>query len=86
MGKKRVAKVAANDGASTSSTEGKRRRRGPPRNNPPRPANAWICYRSAKVSELKSSTSFANLPQAEVCERLLPLPSPHTHLLTTYDM
>ncbi|GAA5988844.1 hypothetical protein JCM11641_005039 [Rhodosporidiobolus odoratus] len=37
------------------------------RGNPPRPANAWICYRSARVQELKSSSSrYSKLPQADI--------------------
>ncbi|GAA6051272.1 hypothetical protein JCM3770_006789 [Rhodotorula araucariae] len=34
--------------------------------NPPRPANAWICYRSARVHELKASVEYAKLPQADI--------------------
>ncbi|BGP36841.1 hypothetical protein JCM10449v2_000743 [Rhodotorula kratochvilovae] len=34
--------------------------------NPPRPANAWICYRSARVHELKASSEYAKLPQADI--------------------
>ncbi|BGP21784.1 pcc1 protein [Rhodotorula toruloides] len=64
--KRLAAKVAVEDGSSSPSYENKRARTAPPRDQPPRPANAWICYRSAKVHELKTSKAFAKLPQADV--------------------
>ncbi|GAA5922256.1 HMG-box domain-containing protein [Sporobolomyces koalae] len=34
--------------------------------NPPRPPNAWICYRSARVLELKSAPEYERMPQASI--------------------
>ncbi|GAA5896897.1 HMG-box domain-containing protein [Sporobolomyces salmoneus] len=34
--------------------------------NPPRPPNAWICYRSAKVLELKTTSQYPKMPQASI--------------------
>lgn len=67
--KRRIAKVAVDDTpTSPPPTQDKRARAAPARDRPPRPANAWICYRSAMVHELKSTKTFAKLPQADVCE------------------
>ncbi|BGO96764.1 Pcc1 protein [Rhodotorula toruloides ATCC 204091] len=67
--KRPAAKVAVDDSPSSPpSTQDKRARAAPARDRPPRPANAWICYRSAKVHELKTSKTFAKLPQADVSE------------------
>ncbi|GAA5849882.1 hypothetical protein JCM8547_000944 [Rhodosporidiobolus lusitaniae] len=49
-----------------SSSSGKARTKTDKRANPPRPANAWICYRSARVHELKISAEYAKLPQADI--------------------
>ncbi|GAA5859590.1 hypothetical protein JCM1840_006362 [Sporobolomyces johnsonii] len=35
-------------------------------NHPPRPPNAWICYRSARVHELKSVAHYSKMPQADI--------------------
>ncbi|BGP28983.1 hypothetical protein JCM10296v2_000719 [Rhodotorula toruloides] len=65
--KRPAAKVAVNDSPSSPPpTQDKRARVAPARDRPPRPDNAWICYRSAKVHELKTSKTFAKLPQADV--------------------
>ncbi|GAA5835982.1 hypothetical protein JCM3766R1_005119 [Sporobolomyces carnicolor] len=34
--------------------------------NPPRPPNAWICYRSARVRELKNTSQYSKMPQASI--------------------
>jgi len=34
--------------------------------NPPRPPNAWICYRSARVHELKNTAEYSKMPQASI--------------------
>ncbi|GAA6007300.1 hypothetical protein JCM11491_003080 [Sporobolomyces phaffii] len=34
--------------------------------NPPRPPNAWICYRSARVRELKNTSQYTKMPQASI--------------------
>ncbi|GAA5947101.1 hypothetical protein JCM3765_002157 [Sporobolomyces pararoseus] len=34
--------------------------------NPPRPPNAWICYRSARVHELKNTVQYSKMPQASI--------------------
>ncbi|GAA5845756.1 hypothetical protein JCM5353_004707 [Sporobolomyces roseus] len=34
--------------------------------NPPRPPNAWICYRSARVHELKNTAQYSKMPQASI--------------------
>ncbi|GAA5913413.1 hypothetical protein JCM5296_000907 [Sporobolomyces johnsonii] len=36
------------------------------KDRPPRPANAWICYRSAQVVNLKNSAQYSNMPQADL--------------------
>ncbi|BGP12874.1 hypothetical protein JCM10213_005171 [Rhodosporidiobolus nylandii] len=55
---------AAGEGSSSTKS---RVRAYEKRNTPPRPANAWICYRSARVQELKSSSSqYSKLPQADI--------------------
>ncbi|GAA6035238.1 hypothetical protein JCM8097_006434 [Rhodosporidiobolus ruineniae] len=53
--------------SSTSKAAADKPRRAPPKRlNPPRPPNAWICYRSARVQELKGTAQYAKLPQADV--------------------
>ncbi|GAA6001630.1 hypothetical protein JCM10207_002239 [Rhodosporidiobolus poonsookiae] len=49
--------------SASSTSKGRSRKAGA---GPPRPANAWICYRSARVHELKASTEYAKLPQADI--------------------
>ncbi|GAA5992636.1 hypothetical protein JCM5350_005605 [Sporobolomyces pararoseus] len=34
--------------------------------NIPRPPNAWICYRSARVHELKNTVQYSKMPQASI--------------------
>ncbi|GAA5916054.1 hypothetical protein JCM6882_008299 [Rhodosporidiobolus microsporus] len=62
------AKLNGGDGnEETKATSSKiRTRPADKRGNPPRPANAWICYRSARVHELKASSEYAKLPQADI--------------------
>ncbi|GAA6061925.1 hypothetical protein JCM10212_001493 [Sporobolomyces blumeae] len=33
---------------------------------PPRPPNAWICYRSARVHELRATPEYLKIPQADI--------------------
>jgi hypothetical protein len=48
----------------------------------PRPANAWICYRSARVQELKTTAEYKKLPQADICSSFLSFPSSSFPVLT----
>ncbi|GAA5845782.1 hypothetical protein JCM11251_007737 [Rhodosporidiobolus azoricus] len=54
------------EGQAPASTTKTRVRPADKRGNPPRPPNAWICYRSARVHELKASSEYAKLPQADI--------------------
>ncbi|GAA5876117.1 hypothetical protein JCM16303_007028 [Sporobolomyces ruberrimus] len=51
------------DGSDAGSRKGNKNRKN---GNPPRPPNAWICYRSARVHELKSTTQYSKMPQASI--------------------
>ncbi len=57
--------------ASTSTSEPTakpKRERKNKEGHQPRPANAWILYRSAQIQKLRTDEELAKKPQSEVCE------------------
>ncbi len=67
-----AAATAASNEASTSESavprpahpRSHRRKDG----QPPRPPNAWICYRAARSQELRALPEYARVAQSEICE------------------
>lgn len=66
-------RTAASDEASTSQSSAPRPTTLPRSHRrkdgqPPRPPNAWICYRAARSQELRAQPEYARVAQSEICE------------------
>ena len=60
--------TAASNEASTSQSAAHPRSHRRKDGQPPRPPNAWICYRAARSQELRAQPEYARVAQSEICE------------------
>lgn len=57
--------------SKTQPTSKPKRERKKKEGHQPRPANAWILYRSAQIQKLRTDDELAKQPQSEVCKQTL---------------